>query len=164
MKSGQKESWSGLVRRHRNVYRFGGQWARTLLASAPWINALILVCLLLFVHGRLVIAPGMMFDLPRAPLREGGRDGLTALMISVSRDMPGGDETLVFLDDDRFNLGDDSQVVLLAERIKGRISQSAARELLLMADKRVPHGDVVLFVNVAREAGAQRVNVSEKPN
>ncbi len=164
MNSKQKESWSDLVRRHRNVYRFGGQWVRTLLASAPWINALILVCLLLSVHGRLVIAPGMMFDLPRAPLREGGRSGLTALMISVVRDTPGGEETLVFFDDDRYNMGDEAQIALLAERLKVRMAQHDARELLLMADKRVPHGDVVFFVNVAREAGAQRVNVSEKPN
>ena len=164
MGSGQRESWSGLVRKHRDVYRFGGQWARTLLAAVPWINAVILVGLLLAVHGHLVIVPGMMFDLPRAPLREGGRPALTALMISVASDTPGGEETLVFFDDDRYGLGDEAQTALLAERLKARMAQNGARELLLMADKRVPHGDVMFFVNVAREAGAQRVNVSEKPD
>ena len=164
MGSWQRESWSGLVRKHRTVYRFGGQWARTLLAAVPWINALILVVLLLSVHGRMVIAPGLMFDLPRAPLREGAKPGLTALMISVARDTPGGEETLVFFDDDRYGMGDEEQIALLAERLKARMAQNGARELLLMADKRVPHGDVVFFVNVAREAGARRVNVSEKPD
>ncbi len=164
MMPGQRERWSDLVRKHRTVYRFGGQWARTLLAAVPWINALILVVLLLAVHGRMVIAPGMVFDLPRAPLREGSRPGLVALMISVARNTPGGEETLIFFDDDRYSMGDDEQIVLLAERLKSRMAQNGARELLLMADKRVPHGDVIFFVNVAREAGARRVNVAEKPN
>jgi biopolymer transport protein ExbD len=61
-------------------------------------------------------------------------------------------------------MGDDEQIALLAERLKARMAQNGARELLLMADKRVPHGDVMFFVNVAREAGARRVNVAEKPN
>ena len=39
----------------------------------------------------------------------------------------------------------------------------AGRQLLLLADRRVPHGDVVTLVNLARAVGVQRVNVAVKP-
>ena len=38
------------------------------------------------------------------------------------------------------------------------------RDLLLLADRRVPHGDVMATVNLARAAGLQRVNVGVKPD
>jgi biopolymer transport protein ExbD len=163
MISDRREGWSKTVRRHRSIYRFGGAWAQTLLAAVPWINALVVVVLLLAVNQRLVISPGVMFDLPRAPLREGMHAGLTALMISVARDTGGGEETLIFFDDDRFSAQDPEQMQMLSERVRNRVALGARRELLLLADKRVRHGDVVLLVNAAREAGVQRVNVAEKP-
>lgn len=159
----RRESWSKAVRRHRSIYRFGGPFAQALLASVPWFNAVVLVVLLLAVNRRMVVSPGVMFDLPRAPLREGMHAGLTALMISVARDTPGGDETLIFFDDDRFSAQDPEQMTMLCERVRNRVALGARRELLLLADKRVRHGDVVLFVNAVREAGVQRVNVAEKP-
>ncbi len=155
--------WSKAVRRHRSIYRFGGPFAQALLASVPWFNAVVLVVLLLAVNRRMVVSPGVMFDLPRAPLREGMHAGLTALMISVARDTPGGDETLIFFDDDRFSAQDPEQMTMLCERIRNRVALGVRRELLLLADKRVRHGDVMLFVNAVREAGVQRVNVAEKP-
>ena len=159
----RREHWSREIRRHRNVYRFGGVWAQILLAAVPWINVVILIVMLLAVHGQLAIMPGMAFDLPRAPLREGVRSELTALMIEVSRDTPGGEETLIFFDDDRFSAQDAEQMEMLAERLKDRMALGQSSELLLLADKRVPHGDVIRFVNIAREAGMLRVNVAEKP-
>jgi biopolymer transport protein ExbD len=163
MMTERKESWSRQIRKHRSVYRFGNMWAKAFLISVPWINALVLAVLLLAVRGQLVIAPGVVFDLPRAPLREGTRPGMTALMIVVSRDTPGGEETLIFFDDDRYSVLDDEQVAMLSERLKSRAALGRSRDLLLLADKRVPHGDVIRFVNVAREAGVLRVNVAEKP-
>lgn len=159
----QRESWSRLIRRHRSIYRFGGVWAQALLASVPWIDALIVVVLLLAVNQRMVVSPGVLFDLPRAQLREGMHAGLTALMISVARDLPGADETLVFFDDDRYLTQDAEQMAVLSERVKSRVALGVRRDMLLLADKRVPHGDVVRFVNAVREAGVQRVNVAEKP-
>lgn len=164
MKPIRRKRLSRPISRYRDVHRFGGPWSRSVLASVPWVNVIVLVVLLLVVHGRLVITPGMMFDLPRAPLREGVPSGrLTALMITVARESAGGEETLVFFDDDRYSMSDPDQLAVLSERLKGRLALQSHFELLLLADKRVPHGDVVGFVNVAREAGVQRVCVAEKP-
>lgn len=159
----QKESWSKQIRRHRTVYRFGGMWAHALLSAVPWIDCVIIAVLVLALNGRMVISPGVVFDLPRATFREGTHLGLTAMMIPVARDTPGGDETLIFFDDDRYSTRDTEQMSMLAERVKSRVTMGARSELLLLADKRVPHGDVMRFVNAVREAGVQRVNVAEKP-
>ena len=159
----QREGWSKEVRRHRTVYRFGGVWAQALLSLVPWIDCVVLAVLLLAVNRRTVISPGVVFDLPRATFREGMYVGLTALMITVVRDTPGGEETLIFFDDDRYSTRDQEQMSVLAERVKSRVALGTRSELLLLADKRVPHGDVVRFVNAVREAGVQRVNVAEKP-
>lgn len=148
---------------HRSVYRFGGQMTRTLLAAVPWINFLIILLLLMVVHGHLMIVPGMVFELPEAPLRGGSRVGLTALMIAVTRGSGDGEETLVFFDDDRYVIQDEAQVAVLKERLKSHMIRSTSRELLLMADKRIAHGDVLKFIHTARESGVLRVNVAEKP-
>ncbi len=163
MWSEKRENLGIQLRRHRSIYRFGGAWAQSLLAAIPWVNAVILIAVLLAVHGRLVISPGMVFDLPRAPLREGLHQGLTALMIQVDRDTPGGSESLIFFDDERYSTQDEDQMTILLDRLKNRVTVGTRRELLLLADKRVPHGDVMRFVNAARAAGVQRVNVAEKP-
>ncbi|MEI7901047.1 MAG: biopolymer transporter ExbD [bacterium] len=163
MMTEQREGWGKRVRQHRTVYRFGGAWAHALLSMVPWIDCVIILVLMVLVNRRTVISPGVVFDLPRATFREGMYVGLTALMITVARDTPGGEETLIFFDDDRYSTRDVEQMSVLTERVKSRVALGARSELLLLADKRVPHGDVVRFVNAVREAGVQRVNVAEKP-
>ena len=145
----------------RNRFTRGGWGGRALFAAAPWISLLLLAVLLLVVGNRILVQPGVLFDLPRAPFREGMRYGLTAVMIPVAR--TNGQETLVFFDDEPFDLGVAARQELLAARIRSRVSLEPRREILLLADRRIPHGDVMTVVNLAREAGVNRVNVSTKP-
>jgi len=163
MMTERKISWGALVRRHRSIFRFGGPWAQAIVLAIPWVNALVIIVLLFAVNQRMVVSPGVVFDLPKTELREGTHVGLTALMISVARDAPGGEETLIFFDDDRYSAQDAEQMAVLSERVKSRVVLNARKELLLLADKRVPHGDVMRFVSAMRKAGVPRVNVAEKP-
>ena len=151
------------LRQQRDIYRFGGPWARVLLASIPWVNVLVILGLLLVVHREIVITPGTLFDLPGAPLREGVHTGFTVLMVSVLRDVAEGNETLIFFDDNRYVAQDQNQMAVLSERLRSRINAKSGDELLLLADKRVSHGDVLQFVNVARLAGVPRICVAQKP-
>ena len=156
-----RESLDEVVRKHRNIYHFGGTWARVLLSPVPWIGVLFVFLLLLLTHRRLAIAPGVPFDLPPAKTVEGAQSPRTALMIPVANDAPGGEETLVFFDDDRFSLLDPEQVDALAERL--RTAGETGETLLLMADKRIPHGDVMRFVTLARAAGIPKIDIGTKP-
>jgi biopolymer transport protein ExbD len=133
-----------------------------LFAAAPWLNLVLLVFLLRDVGDRILLRPGVVFDLPRAPFREGMRYGLTAVMIPVAR--TNGPETLVFFDDEPFDLSVTARQEQLAARIRDRVALEPRREILLLADRRIPHGDVMTVVNLAREAGVSRVNVSTKPD
>jgi len=75
-----------------------------------------------------------------------------------------GQETLVFFDDERFVLDAPAQLEQLTERLHARVALEPRREILLLADRRIPHGDVMRVVNLAREAGVGRVNVSTNPD
>lgn len=137
---------------------WGGQ---ALLVAAPWLNLILLAGLVILLGNRILLQPGVVFDLPRAPFREGLRYGLTAVMIPVPR--TNGLETLVFFDDDRYTIDTPDRREKLAERISQRAALEPRREILLLADRRIPHGDVMSVVNLAREAGVSRVNVAVKP-
>jgi len=146
----------------RNRFTRGGWGGRALFAAAPWLNLVLLVVLLRDVGDRILLRPGVVFDLPLAPFREGMHYGLTAVMIPVAR--TNGLETLVFFDDEPFDLGVTARQEQLAARIRNRVALEPRREILLLADRRIPHGDVMTVVNLAREAGVSRVNVSTKPD
>ncbi|MCL1921018.1 MAG: hypothetical protein FWG50_08065, partial [Kiritimatiellaeota bacterium] len=156
--------WQEYIKRKRTVYRFGGVWTQSVLAAVPWLNVIIIVILLLALHGRIAVTPGVIFDLPAAPFLEGAPGGLTVLMLSVSREMLAEEETLVFFDDERYLIRDEEQALNLAARISESIGAERNRDILLLADKRVPHGDVMAFVNLACRAGATRINVAQKPD
>ena len=147
----------GLRTRYSPKSRIG----QGLVSAAPWINVLLLIVLFALIESRLALQPGVVVDLPRAPFREGLRYGLTAVMIPVPR--TNGLETLVFFDDDRYMIDTAERREKLAERISQRAALEPRREILLLADRRIPHGDVIAVVNLAREAGVSRVNVSIKP-
>ena len=72
-------------------------------------------------------------------------------------------ETLVFVGDDRYTIDTAGRREKLAERISQRVALEPRREILLLADRRIPHGDIMTVVNLARDAGVSRVNVSVKP-
>lgn len=146
----------------RDRFTRGGWGGRALFAAAPWINLVLLVVLFLAVGNRVLVRPGVVFDLPRAPFREGMVDGLSVYMVPASR--TNGPETMVYFDDDPFKLGVAAERSNLVTRIYNRVALEPRREILLLADRRIPHGDVMTVVNLAREAGVSRVNVTIKPD
>jgi len=160
----QKESWGDMIKKRRSIHsRFGNRWFQNFSGGIPWIDSVIIIVLLLAVNHRLTIVPGMVFDLPAAPLRGGTHNALNAVMVPVVQDVSRGSETLIFFDDERFSMNDEELLLRLSEKVRNRIQASSNHDLLLLADKNIPHGDVIRFVNIVREAGVRRVNVGEKP-
>jgi hypothetical protein len=128
----------------------------------PWINLALLAGLFWAVGDRLRVQPGVVFELPAAPFREGMHHGLTLVMLPVSRSS-GPLETLIFFEDEPYHINVPAQTRQLGEALRNRALRETRRELLLLADRRVPHGDVMAAVDLARAAGVQRVNVAIKP-
>jgi len=164
MKKNESISWLPSIRQKRGVYRFGGPWAQAVIYSVPWINTLILMVLLFLYHQRIAISPGIVFDLPSAPLREGSHTGLTALMFAVTHESMAREEALVFFDDARYMVQDDEQMSNLAEQIRLRMKNADSKDFLLLADKRVSHGDIMRFVTILRNTGVSKVNVAQRPD
>jgi biopolymer transport protein ExbD len=52
----------------------------------------------------------------------------------------------------------------LAEQIRLRMKNVDSKDFLLLADKRVSHGDIMRFVTILRNAGVSKVNVAERPD
>jgi hypothetical protein len=139
-------------------WRTGFIW----MTAAPWITLLLNLALVWIIGERLRIQPGVVFELPSAPFREGMHQGLTVVMLPVSRPS-GQNETLVFFEDEPYNISNTPQPKRLGDALRNRALRETRRELLLLADRRVPHGDVMAIVELARSVGIQRVNVALKP-
>ena len=152
-------SWSkgGL----RSRFRTRSRVANAFLQIVPWLNFAVVLALFLGVSGRLVRQPGVVFELPRAPFREGIQQASPLVMLRSRR--PQGAETLVFFDDVRYQIGLPDQDAQLRDELARAAARPDGRQLLLLADRRVPHGDVMALVNLARSAGIQRVNAALKP-
>ncbi len=147
----------------RDKYRPTSRIMQTFLASVPWLDALLVCALFVYVGTRLTLRPGVVFELPAAPFQEGLHESITAVLLPVGRNDQHA-ETLVFFDDERYRLSDPQQMQRLGAAMRSLLAHTARRELLLLAERRVPHGDVMAAVNLARAAGVQRVNVGVKPD
>jgi biopolymer transport protein ExbD len=133
---------------------------RELIAMAPWLNIVLLVIFFLMVNSRVLLQPGVVVDLPRAPFREGSPFGMTAVVMTVggSRTLPG--REIVFFDDERFLVAQPEQMRGLRSAFSARARRHPESDLIIQADQRVRYGTVVEIMNMALEAGVARVNIA----
>ena len=68
----------------------------------------------------------------------------------------------MFFDDARYSLSDESSVSTLRERLGARSLAEPSNTFLLLADRRVPAGDIIRLVGIARESGLSRVQIAER--
>ena len=156
------EAWKWRPERTEGIWRHGCAWAKPFTAAAPWISLALLMATFALADGRLTSSPGTVFDLPAPSAREGTEPGLAAIMMPVAREGAAGRETIVFFDDARYSLDDDASREALRERIGARAAADATGTMLVLADARVPAGDMILFAGLAREAGVVHVEIAER--
>ncbi len=145
----------------RTRFRPRSRIAQPFLQIVPWLNFGLVLMLLFVLSGRLTLQPGVVFELPRTVFREGMQRGPSIVMIRVQRSE--GPQTLVFFDDVRYQLDLSEQNEQLRAELARAALRPEGRQLLLLADTTVPHGDVISLVDLAREVGIRRVNVSVRP-
>ena len=165
--------WGWRPRQTEGIWRHGCAWAKPLFAAVPWITLTLLLALFAIIGDRLPQVPGMVCDLPAPVVRqneEKDRDkgllppvpvstGLAALVLPAAGD---GGETLVFFDDARYSLSDETSIAVLKDRLGVRAGAETSGTFLLLADRRVPAGDVMRLVGIARESGLTRVQIAER--
>ena len=137
-------------------------WLRYLSQIAPWLTLVLVIIMFIFLHGTLSPAPATGFSLPDPGSADSAKPGMVALLLPG--DMGGGqtEGTLVFFDDARYLLSDPASVDEFAGRLSDRSVETRCDTLTLMADRRVPVGDVMQVMAVARSRRIAHVQLAEK--
>lgn len=125
-------------------------------AAVPWITLGVLVLQMHLVSGVFTLSGGVLFDLPEGGMAEDAATGLVALA------MPSKSETLVFFDDARYMLGDDSSAEAFCEQLAERSGRTNEKTLLVLADRRVAGGDLMRLARLARKSGVGKILFAEK--
>lgn len=136
------------------IWRYGVGWIRPIMAAIPCLTVGLLLLMFYFLDGALTSQEGVLFDLPECTVADGERPRLTALVMPVGR------ETVVFFDETRYLLGDESSVRNLSDDLAACVERSEKKSVLLLADRRVPVSDLMNVMSVAKKSGADRVLVA----
>lgn len=151
------------ARRLRTRFTPKSRIGQGLVSTAPWIDVVLVIVLFALLEKRLVLQPGVVVDLPRAPFTEGTQSGLIAVILSVGGGNGRGHEQVVFFDDERFLVGDEEQETNLKQTFRHSAGRHPEWPLVIQADASVPHGIVQKVIQLAGESGVTRVNVATQP-
>ena len=155
--------WNWKPERTQGVWRTGPVWLRPFLSAVPWITVLLLVLMFHIVGGTLTSFEGVLFDLPdSAGLRDDEPATLVALVMPMSRRTALQHETLVFFDDGRYTLGDETSASALASHLEERAAKTERKTLTVLADRRVASGELMKLAGIARRSGIERILFAEK--
>lgn len=137
-------------------------WFRTLAATAPWLAAGLVTAMYVMLYVSLAPAQAVTLELPETAIADSARPGLVALV------MPGGGKggnaegTLVFFDDARYVLQDPSGSSELSARMAELSAEKKCRELTILCDRRVPSGDLMKLMELAKKVRIGHVQIAEK--
>lgn len=157
-----ESQWGWLPPPSEGIWRYGAVWMRPLCAAAPWVTFALVLAMLAFAGTCFTAAPGVVFDLPAAEVQEGESSRLMALAMPVVRESGGGEETLVVFDDSRFTLSDPASASSLRRAMEEKVVAGRGAALLLLADRRIPAGDLMVLASLARKAGVKRVQIASR--
>ena len=152
-------NWGWRPRQTEGIWRHGCAWTKPLFAAVPWVTLGLLLALFAFIGDRLPQVPGLVCDLPSPGSGQAEATGLAALVLPAA-DAEG--DTLVFFDDARYSLSDESSVATLKDQLGVRVGTEPSGTFLLLADRRVPAGDIMQLVGIARESGFVHVQIAER--
>lgn len=128
-----------------------------LLQVVPWLNAVLIIALLVFVTDRITVAPGIRFELPPSPIEEAISDNAPkAILLNATE----GEQAILFYDDIRYRLTSQAECDCLSAAITRSVEKNRWTSLILYADKYVHHQDVMKFVAIARKAGAKEILIA----
>ena len=133
-----------------------------LIGVAPWVNLVLLLFCFLLLNARLVVQPGVIINLPRAPFKEGSGFEMVASVLSVAGAGGGAREEFVWFNDQRYRVKSEEQMRTLKQALAMRQRDHQDANLVIQADQSVPHGTVVNLMNMALEVGIRQVNIAAR--
>jgi len=143
--------WGWRPERTQGIWRHGPIWLRPIVTISPWAAAFLSLAVMYVVGDTMTAATGVLFDLPDAALAEDDTTSLVAVMLPLKN------ETAVFFDDARYFTDDASSMRVFSEHFSDCLSRTQKKTLLVLADRRIPYGDLARFASVVRACGAQKI-------
>ena len=137
-------------------------WFRYLSQMAPWLTILLIAVLFVFLQGSLAPVPSLLFDLPSAGAADSAQPGLVALLIPGDMEGAESDGTLVYFDDARYVMSDKVSLDEFSNRLGERAIETKCGVLTLLSDRRVPAGDIMKIMSLAKAARLLHVQLAEK--
>lgn len=137
-------------------------WLRYLSQTAPWLTLVLLIIMFAFLHQALAPVPSVGFALPASGAADSAQPGLVALLLPGDAEGAQTEGTLVFFDDARYVLSDPAGAEEFAGRLGERATETKCGTLTLLADRRVPVGDVMQVMAIARSRRLVHVQLAEK--
>jgi len=149
--------WGWRPERSQGIWRHGPLWFRQLASLSPWASAVLCLMLMYVVGDSLTAAKGVLFDLPEASRPDEGE--VTSLVALV---MPLKNETTVFFDDARYTIGDGALSAEFGKNLADRLAGSPCKTLMVLADRRIPGGDLAQIAAIARASGVKKILLANK--
>ncbi|MBR3924096.1 MAG: biopolymer transporter ExbD [Kiritimatiellae bacterium] len=137
-------------------------WFRYLVQMAPWLTVLLIAAFFLILQSVMAPVPSLLFDLPEAGAADSVKPGLVALLIPGDIEGAETDGTLVYFDDARYVLSDPVSLEELSNRLGERAVETKSGVLTLLSDRRVPAGDVMKVMALAKARRLLHVQLAEK--
>lgn len=137
-------------------------WFRYLAQTAPWLTLVLLIVMFVFLQDGMAPLPAVGFELPAPGVADSAQPGLVALLLPGDIEGAQTEGTLVFFDDARYVLSDSAGVEEFAGRLEDRAMEMNCDTLTLLADRRVPAGDLMQVMAIARSRRLAHVQLAEK--
>jgi biopolymer transport protein ExbD len=123
--------------------------AKGRIDPAPMVDVVFLLLIFFVLSSSFVLQPGIKVDLQ--PSKIIGASQFQGLVVTVTR------ENLLFFNEQRTTLDGLKKSLQMAAQ-RGR-----NQELIIKADRQVPHGTVVELMSMALEAGIPAINIATRP-
>ena len=116
---------------------------RTLLEPAMWVDCVLLILMFFVLQSAFVLQPGVVVDLPAAPMVGGAPYG--SLVVTLSQ------EGQLYFDDQRMSVDAFGEALARATR------REPGATLVIEADARVRHSELVRVYDLAVRTGVRQV-------
>ena len=123
--------------------------AKGRIDAAPMVDVVFLLLIFFILSSSFVLQPGIKVDLQPSTARS--FSPFQGLVVTVTR------ENLLFFNEQRTTLEG------LAKSLQAAGQRGRNQELVIKADKQVPHGTVVQVMSMAIEAGIPSINIATRP-
>lgn len=131
------------------------------LRMAPWFDMALVLLYLLLLHSRVVLQPGVVVELPMAQPGTGLMSPLIA--VALVSGTPQAPVYRVFFDNEQYALDDEKRLEALRAALSEKRIHMNETALTLYADRRIEHRDLMRLMQLAQEAGIQRINLGTQP-